>query len=233
MTTIYWVRHGENRANLTKEFSHRLVDYPLTAKGRLQASQTGAYFRPKPLSAVFSSPLKRAIETAEAIAVPKNLPVQVVEEFREVNVGDLEKGPITVEAWAENERIFRSWMDGRLEEAFPGGENYHLLLERMQQGYRQVLEKCPQGEAAIVGHGGNFISTLKAFCPQVDLPWLLSQESHNCSITRLDLRLEGGRVSGRLLEWGYFGHLSGEAAEVVSGILRPGEDLPALENIPD
>ena len=44
---IYLVRHGENRANLTKEFSYRLVDYPLTEKGILQAQQTARISRTK------------------------------------------------------------------------------------------------------------------------------------------------------------------------------------------
>ncbi len=45
MIKIYLVRHGENVANLTKEFSHRKVDHSLTPKGRLQAKQTAAYFK--------------------------------------------------------------------------------------------------------------------------------------------------------------------------------------------
>ncbi len=45
MIKIYLVRHGENVANLTKEFSHRKVDHSLTPKGRLQAEQIAAYFK--------------------------------------------------------------------------------------------------------------------------------------------------------------------------------------------
>ncbi len=41
MIRLFLVRHGENPANLTKEFSYRKVDYPLTKKGQLQARQTG------------------------------------------------------------------------------------------------------------------------------------------------------------------------------------------------
>ena len=40
MQRVFLIRHGENQANLTKEFSYRLVDYPLNAKGILQARQT-------------------------------------------------------------------------------------------------------------------------------------------------------------------------------------------------
>ena len=42
MTHLYLIRHGENLANLTKEFSYLKVDYPLTPKGRLQAEQTAS-----------------------------------------------------------------------------------------------------------------------------------------------------------------------------------------------
>src|SRR6266849_4142833 len=90
-TILYLVRHGENQANVTKEFSYKLVDYPLNAKGVQQAEQTAAYFqRAIPLDAAFASPLKRASQTGEIIARAQNLPLTVMEEFREVNVGEFE-----------------------------------------------------------------------------------------------------------------------------------------------
>ena len=60
MNTIYLVRHGENRANLTKEFSYKVVDYSLTPKGALQAQQTAQFFQDKQIHEVYTSPLKRA-----------------------------------------------------------------------------------------------------------------------------------------------------------------------------
>ena len=72
MTVLFLVRHGENVANITKEFSHRLVDYDLTDKGRLQASQTADYFRSLSknvsIDAMYSSPLKRAMQTADIVS---------------------------------------------------------------------------------------------------------------------------------------------------------------------
>ncbi|MCB0198167.1 MAG: histidine phosphatase family protein, partial [Anaerolineae bacterium] len=65
---FYLVRHGENPANITKEFSYRDVDYSLTPKGVLQAQQTAAHFRNVPVDAVVASPLKRTRETAAIIA---------------------------------------------------------------------------------------------------------------------------------------------------------------------
>src|SRR5215472_16479183 len=99
---LYLVRHGENPANLTKEFSYKLVDYSLTPKGVLQAEQTAAFFlRSIPLTAAYASPLKRAYETGEIIAQAQNLPVTALEEFREINVGEMEQRPPTEENWRE------------------------------------------------------------------------------------------------------------------------------------
>ncbi len=82
MNTIYLIRHGENKANLTREFSCKKVDYPLTPKGIIQAQQTAEYFRDKHIDEIYASPLKRARETAEIIAEALGLKVVVMEQFR-------------------------------------------------------------------------------------------------------------------------------------------------------
>src|SRR5437588_12038201 len=92
---VYLVRHGENPANLTREFSHRRVDYSLTPRGIEQARQTAEFFRKGRVDELYSSPLKRALETAQIIAGAVDRPITVVEEFRELNVGRLEDEPPT------------------------------------------------------------------------------------------------------------------------------------------
>jgi broad specificity phosphatase PhoE len=223
MNRIYLVRHGENRANLTKEFSFRLVDYPLTEKGRLQAAQTASFFRDKQIHAVYSSPLKRASETAQDIAAALNLPVTILEQFREVNVGLLEQQPPTTEAWEEHNQVIGAWFTGDPERRFPGGENYYELLARMQAGLAQVLDGLQDHNLVIVGHGGIFTFTLPHFCPQVTPEDLRYVENHNCSITEILMHNENGRLQGELIRYAYHQHLSGEAAELVSGLPKQGE----------
>ncbi|MFN8540716.1 MAG: histidine phosphatase family protein [Thermomicrobiales bacterium] len=77
--TLFVVRHGENPANINREFSYKLIDYSLTPEGVRQAEETAAFFRDKDIHEVWSSPLKRAVETAEIIAAPHGLPVGLVE----------------------------------------------------------------------------------------------------------------------------------------------------------
>jgi probable phosphoglycerate mutase len=222
MNTLYLIRHGENPANLTKEFSHRLIDYSLTPKGVLQAQQTGEYFKSRPIDAIYCSPLKRAIETAEIIGQAIGVQPVIIEEFREVNVGALEALGGSPENWATHDSIIQAWFEGQPDRMFPEGENYHMLLERMRAGVQQILHEQDGKKSIIVGHGGIFTFTLKDICREVDLAMLIASYGHNCSITEIEMHSVDGQFDGVLKRWAAFDHLSGEAAAFVTG-------HPALE----
>ena len=217
MNTIYLVRHAENTANLTKEFSHRLVDYSLTTKGILQAQQTAVYFRDKHINEVYSSPLKRASETANIIAQELHLPVSIKEQFREVNVGSLEGRPPDAENWALHDRILRDWREGRHTSAFPDGENYTLLLARMRSGLHEISANKSNQNIIVVAHGGIITATIADLCPDVNVEQLLHTENHNCSITEIELSINGEHMEATLIRWAFYEHLHGHAAEFVSG----------------
>src|SRR5262245_18981081 len=216
MNTVYLVRHGENRANLTKEFSYKVVDYSLTPKGVLQAQQTAEFFQDKQIHEVYPSPLKRARETAEIIAQTLNLDVIVVEHFREVNVGALD-GQASAESWAYHDQIVNDWFESRHDSAFQGGEDYWTLLGRMRQGLHQVVEHKAARNIVVVGHGGLFTFTLKDICRNVDIRAIRSTVSPNCSIAEISLVARDGALHGELRSWGACSHLSGAAAQLVSG----------------
>lgn len=218
MNRLYLVRHGENRANITKEFSHRLVDYPLTAKGILQAQQTAEYFADKDIHEVYCSPLKRARQTAEIIAHRLDLPVTVVEGFREINVGNLEGRPPTAENWGFFFSVIESWFSGAYDVGFPGGEDYHGLWRRMRAGIEQIVANKNGRNIVIVGHGGAFIATVRELCRETDMSRLRGGENHNCSITQIAVSLHEGRLIGQLIEWASHAHLVGAAADLVSGV---------------
>jgi len=219
MNMLYLVRHGENTANLTREFSHRAVDYSLTPKSVLQARQTAEHFRHRRVDAIYSSPLKRALETAQIIGQAVGREPQVLEEFREVNVGVLESWPPTNESWAEHDRIIRAWLTDRPDLLFPGGENYHMLLGRMRAGVAEVLRGRRNEHVIVVGHGGIFTFTLKDMCRDIDLRTLMSQPSRNCSITEIEVLedADAHEPRGTLRSWSSYAHLSGEALPHIIG----------------
>lgn len=215
--TLYLVRHGENLANITKEFSYKLVDYSLTPKGVLQAEQTAEFFRSTAIDAVYSSPLKRARETAEIIARPHKLPVTLLEEFREGNVGNLELMPPTEESWRLHDRIVGEWAKGNLTASFPGGENFLELVERGRRGLLEVTRGRSQQRIVVASHGGILTAIIRNFCPTPE-SGPVGLEMQNCAITEIELTTDNDEIiSGVLRGWGCVTHLSGEAANLIPG----------------
>lgn len=211
MNRLFLVRHGENVANITLEFSHRNVDYSLTPKGVLQARQTADYFLDKQIHAIYSSPLKRAMETARIIAEPLGLPVASKEAFREVNVGNFEGQKPTAELWAQHNAIIAGWMDGRPEVSFPNGENKHELVARARAGFEEILAGKENENILVVAHAGIFGFSLSELCLGLD-PAILKRGMPNCAIATLEGGLVNGRLELRLLSCPAADHLDGEAA---------------------
>ena len=218
MKIIYLVRHGENPANITKEFSHRYVDYSLTDKGVEQAQQTARYFANlartgQPVDHVFASPLKRAHETAQFIADQFDLPVILEDALREVNVGKLETEGDLRENWRLHNKIMDEWRTDRPETRFPGGENLHVLRGRVRDAMRRILART-ENASVVVSHGGIGAYGVSAIADPLGAN--LGLEHPNCSISRL-VFTDG--IPGRVEAWAQADHLSGSAAEVISGMM--------------
>ena len=82
-----FVRHGETEWNVTGRYQGQ-TDVPLSEKGRAQAEALGKRFADIHVDEVYSSPLKRAYDTARAIAEPKGLPIHKVDGIKELNFGE-------------------------------------------------------------------------------------------------------------------------------------------------
>ena len=218
MNHLYLVRHGENVANLTKEFSCNKVDYSLTAKGLLQARQTAVYLRSLHIDEVYCSPLKRAMETAQIIGDELGLPVVVLEDLREINVGDLEGRPANAADWKFHNEILEKWFDGQPQVTFPGGENGVMAWRRARRAVEYMCAGKSDRNIVAVGHGGLFTWTLLELCSSVDVNWLRHRDSANCSVSDIMVRSTNGRLDCDLVTWAEYGHLSGEAAALVRGI---------------
>ncbi len=210
MNRAFLVRHGENVANLTREFSHKLVDHPLTEKGRLQARQTAERAQRLGIEAIFASPLQRAHETAQIIAQQLGLKVGLIEELRELNVGSLELGPPTQAKWRVHDEVIQAWIDGNLLARFPDGENFLELLERKQRVLEAAFHSATR--VMLVGHGGIFSCTWPGLC--ADAPrQRLEERLKNCAICEVEYIREAGMWQGRTVCWNDTSHMSGLALE--------------------
>ena len=217
MNRVFLVRHGENPANLTREFSCRKVNYPLTDRGRLQAKQTAEWFSRVKLDEVWSSPLRRALETADQIVRFHPFSVRLLEDLREMDVGDLEGLEPREAAWELYRGVMRQWFGGHPEVPFPGGENRKSLVARFRRG----LDVATQGKngktVLIVGHGGIFTHGVAELCGVPDQKAFLARENFNCSISELEVHRDPG-LRFVLKSWASVAHLSGDAAKFVESV---------------
>ena len=156
-----WVRHGESTANLVRRFSHKADEHPLTPRGVEQATELSRTLNAAGLAGpIFASPLLRAQQTAAILATPGNLDVVTIEEFRELDVGDLD-GQDSDAAWAIHDAVYEAWLAGNFDVAFPDGESAHEVARRLQRGYARVIDLAQADPTVIVGHGGNITIALR------------------------------------------------------------------------
>jgi broad specificity phosphatase PhoE len=145
-TTFYFVRHGESEGNAARIFTGQ-TDSPLTARGREQAATVAGELAKVKFDRIISSDLSRTRETAEVIAKPHGLPVEVVPELREINVGDR-----TGKTFDET-RGLPNWNDDGFV-SWPGGESLDQVLARTLGVIDRLTRESPGKSVLIVGHGG-------------------------------------------------------------------------------
>lgn len=203
---ILLVRHAESFTNLDNQLSCLHVDLSLTPNGIQQARKTAQAIRARRPECIFTSPLRRAQETADILATECGIRAQVVEEFREVNVGALESEPNSKKVWAIHDQIITSWARGNTAEAFPMGENYEGLLSRFRRGLLHVVEETDGRVAVIVGHGGIFRYTIKDICPDAMVEAQIEKTLRNCSISEIE-GLSDVKGVFRLIAWAEDAHL--------------------------
>jgi broad specificity phosphatase PhoE len=143
------LRHGATDWNLTRR-AQGLADVELDELGQRQAREAAGRLRLVPLDAVFSSALRRAIDTARPIAEGHGLEVQMDPRFNEIDQGEW-TGLTTKEI---GERWPDLWGAARHYSARPGGESPAQVRARALEGVRSVVDGYPDGTVVIVSHGG-------------------------------------------------------------------------------
>ena len=143
MTIFLLVRHGETDW-LGERLAGRLPDIHLNAKGRENAELLGAMLKPLELAAVYSSPLERAMETAEPAANAAGKSILRSDLLQEVDFGELAGKPFSDLRETE---IWRLAHRNPAEVTYPGGES---LVEAQARVVRAIEEIHAQRETGIV-----------------------------------------------------------------------------------
>jgi broad specificity phosphatase PhoE len=150
VTELLLVRHGETDWNRENRFQGH-ADPPLNELGRAQAADLAAALAGEELTAIFSSPLRRAFETAEVIAAPRGLSAMPVDGLREVDVGSWQ-GLTRDEVEQRFPEQFRRWLDQG--PGWEDGETYEQMGERVIATLRDLAARHEDERIVGVTHGG-------------------------------------------------------------------------------
>jgi broad specificity phosphatase PhoE len=170
--TLVLIRHAETDWNRERRYQGRR-DTVLSEAGRAQAGAAGRLLAGEPLQAVWSSPLRRARETAAAIAGPRGLAVRVEPAFEEMHFGQWE-GLTVEEVNARFPALYRAWLETPHLVALPGAETLGEVRARALKGL-EGLRAAHEGQTVcLVTHGvTSRILILEALGLGLDRIWSL------------------------------------------------------------
>jgi|YNPNPStandDraft_1061719.scaffolds.fasta_scaffold03051_10 broad specificity phosphatase PhoE len=205
MTELLLVRHGQSYANIAGRWDG-WSDDELTPLGRMQSEALARRLVREyggRITALYSSPLNRALQTAQIIGPVLGLCPIVVENLKEINFGEL--SGITLERMArEYPALFARWRDkSDMEFRWPGGEKRSDFFRRVARACDAIILKHPDEMVLVVAHGGTLRACLAYLLPDQFAQWWGYNVS-NCGLTHVSI--EGGQA--RLITLNDDTHLS-------------------------
>lgn len=187
MTVIYLVRHGQSQANARGIWQGAQIDTPLTELGRSQALNTKRHLEAEgaAFSAVYSSPLLRAGETAGIIA-GEDCPITFDSRLKEFDYGKWDGM-----YWKDILEKYSEFFDAS-ENLLPdswevtGGETYDEVKVRLQRFFEDLTERHPDDSVLVVSHGFTIKLILDLF---LNIGSLVNvNEPSNAGITKFILK---------------------------------------------
>jgi probable phosphoglycerate mutase len=152
---IWLARHGETADNADGRVQGS-IDTPLNDRGRAQAHRLAGEAAALNVSAVYSSQLARALETAEIVAARIGLQPRVDRRFAESYRGEWE-GRLLSDIERDEPDAWHAWRRGQHDFRFPGGESLAEHVARVGDALREVEQP-----ALVVCHGGTVRAALVA-----------------------------------------------------------------------
>lgn len=186
---IVFIRHGQTDVNKDNRIQGAQVDAELNENGREYAKKSAAKFDENEFDVVYSSPMKRAVETAKIFTKSKkkiNLDKRLVEfdfgEWDGKKMADIaEEYPDVVDPWGKVTRNYAK-----------NGESYEEFEARCADFLDEVYQKYPEGKVLVVAHG-RLIRMMAAHylnngnMDKIDTP-------SNCALSKFSVRGSIGRM---------------------------------------
>lgn len=151
-TRLLLIRHAEPEAE-ARGRCYGTLDVGVSDEGLRQADQLARALAEVGLAAIYTSPRRRALQTASALGRGHGLAPVVDERLCEIDFGDFE-GRTYEEIEREHPDLFRRWMETPTEIEFPNGESYERLQARALLALSSILDNHRRDTVAVVTHGG-------------------------------------------------------------------------------
>jgi broad specificity phosphatase PhoE len=193
----YLIRHGESVSNASGRVQGQ-EDVELSDTGREQANAVATWSRAllgaadaPPVDELWSSPLRRARETAEAIAAATGLQLRIDDELRELHAG-IFQGHLWADLEARFPEAVAQWRSGDADFAIPGGESRAQLAARGRAALERLAARPARG-MIVVAHGGILTAALGSLVGKshpllaaaAERPFTKLPALANCSVTRV------------------------------------------------
>ena len=199
MRTLYLARHGQSMSNAVRRFQGA-QDVPLSDLGRRQAHALSAGLRRRRVTHVYASPLVRARHTAEVVAAEQRVPLTLVDDLRELCLGDWE-GRTVEEIRAQPGDPYAGWIRDPVRACPPGGEPLATVQERVVRAMADIARAHPDDEDVLAVCHGGVISAYLAHCLGLPLSAIWRLSVANCSLSAV--------APPRVLSVNDTGHLAG------------------------
>ena len=191
MTAVYLIRHGQTDWNKDKIFRGR-ADVPLNEHGRKEARALARHLKPVPVSACYSSPLSRSLETAEIAVRPHALDVKLDDGIIDIDYGEWQ-GLSEAKVRRRFAGLYRQWHETPQRVKFPGGENLAGIRRRALASLDRIRSENPEATVFVVAHR---VVTKVIRCAALRLTnaafWRIQQD--NCAFNIIELSDDGVSV---------------------------------------
>ena len=151
MGSIIFLRHGQAINNTERILAGRTPGIPLTEKGLDQAQKAAKFLEDMNISAIYSSPIERAKNTAEIVGNHNSVDVRIDDRLIELDMGKFTGMPYE-QIFSSHGNVFMKFYKGELEIAHNGVETFADVKKRVLSIVDHVLESHPNENVVLVTH---------------------------------------------------------------------------------
>lgn len=186
MAIILLIRHGENDW-VGKKLAGRLPGVHLNQKGRDQAEELASILQKMPIKAIYSSPLERAMETAQPLTQVKKLKISICENLSEINFGDWQGKTIKQ---MRRLKLWETVQNHPSQMQFPNGESFMGAQTRLVDCITKISENLEPSDLVACFSHSDAIRLLVAYYLNVPLDSFQRIQINTASVSTLMLTKE-------------------------------------------